>query len=181
MNSPINFSNALTLFRIALLIPMGWLMQKDFNFAAMCVLILAAISDGLDGYFARKLNQVSDFGKVIDPIADKIFLSVSLYLLVGDPLRQLNPWIASIIVAREFFVSGLRSLFASKNIILSAEKTAKWKTAFQFIGIGAYLLKDPLLSFMPSSIIIGKISFLVAIILSYLSMFHYIKKYLYLK
>jgi phosphatidylglycerophosphate synthase len=84
-------------------------------------------------------------------------------------------------VAREFFVSGLRSLFASKNIILSAEKTAKWKTAFQFIGIGAYLLKDPLLSFMPSSIIIGKISFLVAIILSYLSMFHYIKKYLYLK
>ena len=160
---------------------MGWLMQKDYNLAATGILIMAAISDGLDGYFARKLNQVSDFGKVIDPIADKIFLSVSLYLLVGDPLRQLNPWIASIIVAREFFVSGLRSLFASKNVILSAEKTAKWKTAFQFIGIGAFVLKDPLFNFMPSPILIGKLSFLIAILLSYLSMFHYIKKYLYLK
>ena len=181
MTSPINLSNALTLFRIALLIPMGWLMQKDYNFTATIVLVIAAITDGLDGYFARKLNQVSDFGKVIDPIADKIFLSVSLYLLVGDPLRQLNPWIASIIVAREFFVSGLRSLFASKKVILSAEKTAKWKTTFQFIGIGAYLLKDPLLSFMPSPIFIGEISFVIAIILSYLSMLHYIKKYLYLE
>jgi CDP-diacylglycerol--glycerol-3-phosphate 3-phosphatidyltransferase len=159
---------------------MGWLMQNDYNFAATSILIVAAISDGLDGYFARKFNQVSDFGKVIDPIADKIFLSVSLYLLVGDPLRQLNPWIASVIVAREFFVSGLRSLFASKNIILGAEKTAKWKTAFQFIGIGAYILNDPLLSFMPPSILIGKISFLIAILLSYVSMIHYIKKYLYL-
>ena len=175
-----NLSNTLTLFRIALLIPMGLLMQNDYNFAATGILIIAAISDGLDGYFARKLNQVSDFGKVIDPIADKIFLSVSLYLLVGDPLRHLNPWIASVIVAREFFVSGLRSLFASKKVILSAEKTAKWKTAFQFIGIGAYLLKNPLTSFMPSSILIGNISFAVAIVLSYLSMFHYIKKYLYL-
>ncbi len=160
---------------------MGWLMQNELNFAATIVLIIAAISDGLDGYIARKLNQVSDFGKVIDPIADKIFLSVSLYLLVGDPSRQLNAWIASIIIAREFFVSGLRSLFASKNVILGAEKTAKWKTAFQFIGIGAYLLKDPLFYFMPSSILIGKVSFFIAILLSYLSMFHYIKKYLYLK
>jgi CDP-diacylglycerol--glycerol-3-phosphate 3-phosphatidyltransferase len=175
-----NLSNALTLFRIALLIPMGWLMQEDLNLAATLILVVAAISDGLDGYFARKFNQVSDFGKVIDPIADKIFLSVSLYLLVGDIQRQLNPWIASIIVAREFFVSGLRSLFASKKIILSAEKTAKWKTAFQFIGIGAYLLKDPLFTFMPSSLLIGKVSFVIAITLSYLSMFHYIKKYLYL-
>lgn len=160
---------------------MGWLMQKDFNLSATIILIIASITDGLDGYFARRFNQVSDFGKVIDPIADKIFLSVSLYLLVGDPLRQLNPWIASIIVAREFFVSGLRSLFASKKIILSAERTAKWKTAFQFIGIGAYLLKEPLFTFMPSSIMIGKVSFLISITLSYLSMFHYIKKYLYLE
>src|SRR4051812_45675405 len=87
-----NISNGLTFFRIALLLPMGWFLQNNFNFSATLVLAIAAITDGLDGYVARKWNQVSDFGKLMDPIADKIFVSVALFLLVADPIRHLNPW-----------------------------------------------------------------------------------------
>lgn len=138
-----NLSNALTVLRIFLLIPMGYFLSQDQGFCKM-ILTIAGISDGLDGYLARKLNQVSDFGKLMDPIADKIFVVVAFFLLVADPIRQLNPWLASVLIAREFFVSGLRSLFASQGVILAAEPTAKWKAAFQFIGIGHNPLDIPL-------------------------------------
>ena len=155
---------------------MGFFLSKDYNYLATFILIVAAISDGLDGYLARKLNQVSDFGKLMDPIADKIFVSVALILLVANPKRSLNPWIVSLILSREFFVSGIRSLLASQGVILAAEKLAKWKTTFQFLGIGAYLLFDPLLPFMPPSILIGEIALWISIVLSYLSMMSYVKK-----
>lgn len=174
-----NVSNTLTFFRIALLFPMGWFLVNNFNYSATIILAMAAITDGLDGYIARKWNQESDFGKLMDPIADKIFVSVSLFLLVGDGLRHLNPWIASVLVAREFFVSGLRTLFASRGIILGADKSAKWKTFFQFMGIGGFLLNEPLFPFMPPSIEVGKWFLYAAVVLSFYSMMKYIKKYQY--
>ncbi len=155
---------------------MGYFLAHNYNWAATIVLIVAAISDGLDGYLARKLNQITDFGKLMDPIADKIFVAVALILLVADPIRHINPWVVSVLLAREFFVSGLRSLFAARGTILSAERSAKWKTAFQFIGIGGYLLYDPLFPGMPSSMIIGNIFIWASLALSYWSMLSYIKK-----
>jgi len=175
----VNVSNCLTFFRVALLLPMGWFLGNGFNWSATVILAIAAITDGLDGYFARLWHQESDFGKLMDPIADKIFVSVSLFLLVANPLRHLNPWIASILVAREFFVSGLRTLFASRGIILGAEKSAKWKTAFQFVGIGGLLLYEPLFSFMPSSLDVGNWFLIAAVFLSFWSMAKYIRKYRY--
>ncbi len=171
-----NLSNALTVLRIFLLIPMGYFLSQDQGFWATVILTIAGISDGLDGYLARKLNQVSDFGKLMDPIADKIFVVVAFFLLVADPIRQLNPWLASVLIAREFFVSGLRSLLASQGVILAAEPTAKWKAAFQFIGIGGYLLYIPLFTGMPPSLIIGQIALGISLVLSYLSMFSYMKR-----
>lgn len=165
----------MTLFRIVLLIPMGYFLMNDHNILATAVLIVGAISDGLDGYIARKLNQVSDFGKLMDPIADKIFVSVALILLVADKKRQLNPWIVSLILSREFFVSGIRSLLASQGIILAAEKVAKWKTTFQFIGIGGYLLYEPYIPYL-SSLLVGEVSLWISILLSYWSMMSYIRK-----
>ena len=179
VGTTLNFSNCLTFFRIALLLPMGWFLQHDYNYCATVTLAIAAITDGLDGYFARLWNQVSDFGKLMDPIADKIFVSVALFLLVADPIRQLNPWLASILVAREFFVSGLRTLFASRGVILGAERSAKWKTAFQFFGIGAVILYEPLFSFMPMSITVGNLFLLASVILSFWSMAKYIKRFRY--
>jgi CDP-diacylglycerol--glycerol-3-phosphate 3-phosphatidyltransferase len=172
----VNLSNAITLLRIALLIPMGYCLAHNYNLLSAVILIIAALSDGLDGYLARKLNQITDFGKLMDPIADKIFVAVALVLLVADPIRQLNPWVASLILSREFFVSGLRSLFAAKGIILSAEKSAKWKTTFQFMGIGGYLIYDKIIPFLPTFLLLGQICMAAAIILSFWSMISYIKK-----
>ncbi len=155
---------------------MGYCLMQDYNYLATLLLIIGAISDGLDGYIARKLNQVSDFGQLMDPIADKIFVSVALILLVADSKRQLNPWVVSLILSREFFVSGIRSLLASRGVILAAEKVAKWKTTFQFIGIGGYLLYDPIIPQMPSSLLIGDISLWISVGLSYWSMVSYVKK-----
>ncbi len=127
--------NILTLSRI-LIVPI-WLLGFYYNWYYFCIFIIiySAYTDFLDGWLARKLNLTSIFGEAIDPIADKIFLSVVLISYVSD--ARINFIFASIIIVREIIVSGLREILAkyNKSTVLKVSTLAKYKTAFQFLTI----------------------------------------------
>ncbi len=135
-----NLPNQITLARIAL-IPLfiGFLMSsiayKDF--VAAILFILLASSDAVDGYLARKRGQVTNFGKLIDPLADKLLISSALIFLIG---KGVEPWMAFIIIAREFAVTGLRTVALTKNTTLPAKLSGKIKTVAQVVAITAVIL-----------------------------------------
>lgn len=142
-----NLPNALTIIRIILVpvfmivllvkIPYGQL------FAA-AIFIIAASTDGLDGYIARKRKQITNFGKIMDPLADKLLVSAALISLVQ--LGKIAGWVAVIIIGREFAVTGLRSVAAAEGIVISASKLGKYKTVFQIIAIVAILVNELIIS-----------------------------------
>ncbi len=107
---------------------------------ALGLFLLASATDWLDGYLARKWDQITDFGKLLDPLADKILISACFISLVQHDMAP--AWIVVLIISREFLITGLRSLAASKGIIMAAEKLGKHKTVSQIITsiIGLILL-----------------------------------------
>ena len=107
--------------------------------SAICFAVLAA-SDFIDGHLARSKNLVSDFGKFADPLADKILVAASLLALIE--LGSLPMWIALVILAREFIVSGLRMIVASKGIVVAASSLGKIKTISQCLAIFCFIIKD---------------------------------------
>ncbi|MBU1121417.1 MAG: CDP-diacylglycerol--glycerol-3-phosphate 3-phosphatidyltransferase [Candidatus Omnitrophota bacterium] len=131
-----NICNKLTISRIFLAFICIGLIIKDtlaFLIVAFIIFIIASITDFLDGYLARKKNLISDLGKLLDPIADKILIiGVFLaFLQVGI----INAWMVSVIMLREFIITGLRFYGLSKGIVLEAQTLGKHKTVSQIIGI----------------------------------------------
>lgn len=132
--------NQITLFRIILIpvfliifyLPLSW-----SNFGAFAVFWLAAVSDILDGYLARKLNQSSAFGAFIDPVADKLMVVVALVMIAQDYSSWLVSIAAIIMIAREVFISALREFMSSigKRDIIAVSNMGKYKTAAQMLGI----------------------------------------------
>jgi CDP-diacylglycerol--glycerol-3-phosphate 3-phosphatidyltransferase len=137
-------ANLLTLSRI-LLVPVfvvAWEQHSEAGrLIAFVVFCLAGASDALDGFAARKLQQSSVFGRMLDPIADKILVATALMLLVADDeLGGYRLFAALIILAREFLVSGLREFLANAAVSLPVSRIAKFKTAIQMVAIGAMIL-----------------------------------------
>jgi CDP-diacylglycerol--glycerol-3-phosphate 3-phosphatidyltransferase len=132
-----NLANKLTMMRM-ILVPvfLVFIAIKAIPYGtvlATIVFIIASITDKLDGYIARSRNQITSFGKLMDPLADKLLVTAALVSLVE---YQLIPtWVAMIIIAREFLVTGLRSLAASEGIVLAASIWGKAKTATQIVAI----------------------------------------------
>jgi CDP-diacylglycerol---glycerol-3-phosphate 3-phosphatidyltransferase len=140
----LNIPNVLTFGRIVMIPLCLWLLDKDTpraGFWAGIVFTLAAITDVLDGYLARKLNVVSVLGKLIDPLADKLIVMATLVWLV--PMGRIPAWAVVILLARELSISALRSVAASEGVIISAGQEGKTKTALQMIGIIALLAGYP--------------------------------------
>ncbi len=189
-------ANILTFFRIivSLVIPIGyWLVinfSKNFNeekfFLFLLILfILASISDFLDGFIARKWNQESDIGKILDPIADKLLVIISLIILIIS--FEENPIIffsSILIIFREILISGLREITKSSGLILNVTKLSKWKTAAQlgsiillFLNIFYYNNSYDELIFplwiYTFSYFIGNLLILIASLLSILSAYRY--------
>ncbi len=140
-----NIPNILTMFRI-FLVPLfvaAMVMPgQSARIGAFVIFCLAGISDALDGFAARKLKAGSDFGKMLDPIADKILVGVALMMLVADGVfdgYKLFP--ALVILAREILVSGLREFLAGLDVSVPVSRIAKAKTAIQMIAIGAMILR----------------------------------------
>ncbi|HHZ16998.1 MAG TPA: CDP-diacylglycerol--glycerol-3-phosphate 3-phosphatidyltransferase [Peptococcaceae bacterium] len=138
-----NLANKLTLLRIFLVpvfmfvllikIPYG-------EYIAAAIFIIAASTDGLDGYIARKRKQITNLGKLMDPLADKLLITAALISLVE--LGIISGWIAFIIIGREFFVTGIRTIAAAEGVIIAASKLGKIKTISQIIAIVVLLLND---------------------------------------
>jgi len=132
--------NQITLFRITLIpvfiivfyLPLSW-----SHFGAFAVFWVAAVSDALDGYLARKLNQSSPFGAFIDPVADKLMVAAALIMIVEDYQQWWVAIPAMLMIAREIFISALREFLLSrgKRDIVAVSTLGKYKTAAQMLGI----------------------------------------------
>lgn len=136
--------NLLTTLRIVLIpiiIVSFYMPSRITNIIVASLFMLASITDYFDGYLARSLKVQSNFGKCLDPIADKLLVSVSLIMLVN--FSEQNPFIlipSIIIICREIMVSGLREFLATLNVGVPVTRLAKWKTAIQMMAITALLL-----------------------------------------
>ena len=141
--SPINLPNLLTLFRIFLVPFIVVVLLTEFKFEkwfflkrellAVVIFIIASITDILDGYLARKKKQVTNLGKLLDPVADKLLVVSVLISLVGMGL--VPAWLAVIIVGREFGVTGIRLVAAVNNVIIPAGQLGKWKMVLEVVAI----------------------------------------------
>ena len=107
--------------------------------AAICF-IIASITDYYDGYYARKLNSVTNLGKFFDPVADKILVSSILILLLQS--GKVDPWMVILFVARDTIIGGVRAVAAADGIVIAAQSAGKWKAALQMIAIPMLLLND---------------------------------------
>ena len=144
--------NVLTLSRIAAIPLLVLLVAVGTPWAAFAAALLftaAAITDYFDGHFARERHQLSDFGRMLDPIADKLLIGATLMALVGfGHLPGLGIYPAIVIMLREILVSGLREYLAELRIGLPVTRLAKWKTAVQMAALGLLLLGGPGARFM---------------------------------
>jgi cardiolipin synthase len=110
------------------------------RWVALALFIAAAVTDVLDGYFARSWDQQSNFGRMLDPIADKLLVSSCLLMLAADgTIRGWSLWAAIVILCREILVSGLREYLAELQVSVPVTQLAKWKTALQLVAIGFLL------------------------------------------
>ncbi|MFA5543080.1 MAG: CDP-diacylglycerol--glycerol-3-phosphate 3-phosphatidyltransferase [Bacilli bacterium] len=150
--SKMNLPNKLTLLRILMIpiiviIPMITSLDVNFfsevtlsNFIILIVFCIASFTDFLDGYIARKNNLVTDFGKFMDPLADKLLVFAAFIVLVE--LGRIEGWIVTVIIAREFMVTGIRILAANNDMVISASKLGKLKTISQMVTIIVLLLNN---------------------------------------
>jgi CDP-diacylglycerol--glycerol-3-phosphate 3-phosphatidyltransferase len=136
-----NLPNRLTLGRLLLTVLFVGFLTTSTHWGDVIALILfiaASITDWLDGYLARRLNQITNFGKLMDPLADKVLVASALICLI--PLQALPAWVVIVIITREFLITGLRQLAAGQGLILPADPLGKHKTAWQLITILFFLL-----------------------------------------
>jgi cardiolipin synthase (CMP-forming) len=141
-----NIPNTLTLSRIALtpvLIVLLFLDSAQTRWWAFALFAILAFTDYLDGYLARKLNQQSELGALLDPIADKVLVAALIITLVGT--GDIANWDivgAILIISREFLVSGLREFLAQRNLPLPVTNLAKWKTTVQLVAVALFVLPE---------------------------------------
>jgi len=142
------------------------------DYIAAGVFILAACTDGLDGYIARKKKLITRLGKLLDPLADKLLVSAALVALVE--LGRLSGWIAVLIIGREFAVTGLRSVAVGENLVIAASPLGKIKTISQIVAIVAMFLRD--YPFNLVNVPFGNIAMAVAVVFTVWSGIDYFQK-----
>ncbi len=170
-----NLPNKLTLFRV-ILIPffVFFLLAPYFegygNYIAVAIFIVASITDFLDGKIARKYNLVTNFGKFMDPLADKLLVCSALICLIQ--LESIPAWVVIIIIAREFIISGFRLIASDNGVVIAASYWGKFKTAFQMLTVIVLILNIPNKVF----IILGTVLIYVSLALTVISLIDYIAK-----
>lgn len=170
-----NLPNKLTLFRV-ILIPffVFFLLAPYFegygNYIAVAIFIVASITDFLDGKIARKYNLVTNFGKFMDPLADKLLVCSALICLIQ--LESIPAWVVIIIIAREFIISGFRLIASDNGVVIAASYWGKFKTAFQMLTVIVLILNIPNKVF----VILGTVLIYVSLALTVISLIDYIAK-----
>lgn len=140
----LNWANRITLLRIGAIVPILLLMQFPHRvtcWLAALLFVAAALSDFLDGYIARREGQVTNFGKFLDPLADKLLICSVLIRMVG--LGWVPAWIAIIVVVRELAVTGLRAVAADRGVVIAADRYGKAKTVLQIVALAPLLVHFP--------------------------------------
>lgn len=143
--SKINLPNKLTIFRALLIVPfvvlllgghIGWFGENEIvpDMIALVIFVIACITDFFDGMIARKNNLITNFGKFMDPLADKLLVCSALIALVE--LGRIPAWIVIIIISREFIISGFRLIASDKGVVIAASYWGKFKTVTQMIMVG---------------------------------------------
>lgn len=170
-----NLPNKLTIFRV-ILIPFFVIFllldasNQTYRYIADAIFIIASLTDMLDGKIARKYNLVTNFGKFMDPLADKLLVSAAMICLIAT--GQLAAWIVIIIISREFIISGFRLVASDNGIVIAASYWGKFKTVFQMLMIIVLIANINL----PFFAVLGIILTYVALILTIVSLIDYIAK-----
>ena len=133
-----NLPNKLTIFRVILVIPFVALMLNGYDLWAVAVFISASLTDLLDGKIARKYNLITDFGKFMDPLADKLLVCAAMICLVE--MGRLPAWMVIVIISREFIISGFRLVASDNGVVIAASYWGKFKTTFQMLMIIVLIL-----------------------------------------
>ena len=169
-----NLPNKLTILRVimipffvaALLYDGG--ANQNMRYVAAALFIIASLTDMLDGKIARKYNLVTNFGKFMDPLADKLLVCSALICMIE--LRQLPAWMVIIIISREFIISGFRLVASDNGVVIAASDWGKFKTTFQMIGVVLLIFNIPALSTLTTIIV------WIALALTVISLVDYIVK-----
>jgi CDP-diacylglycerol--glycerol-3-phosphate 3-phosphatidyltransferase len=144
-----NLPNSITMSRIAGVPLLIWMLSASFPFRdawgeqeliASVIFVLLAITDGVDGYLARKRGQITTMGMLLDPLADKLMISAAFISLVEFTPSIMKPWIAVLVIGREFLVSGLRSIASVEGFTIQASNLGKLKTIVQIVAVVATIL-----------------------------------------
>lgn len=170
-----NTANKITILRILMIPVFMIVLMVGFPYndlIAALIFVAAAATDGVDGYVARKYNQITDFGKFIDPLADKLLVATALICLVD--MGRIASYMAIIIIAREFIVTSLRIVAISKGVVIAAEMTGKIKTVIQIIAtvIALVFTED---KFLIGGLSAGYIAMLIATLFTIYSGVVYLK------
>jgi len=145
----VNLPNSITLSRIAMIPLLLWILSPHFplqgpngeqEILASVLFVLASITDGLDGYLARKRSQITTMGMLLDPIADKIMVTGALIALVAYIPSVVKVWIVVVIISREFLISGLRSIASTEGFTIQASDLGKLKTVVQIVCVVSAIL-----------------------------------------
>lgn len=174
----VNLANILTFARI-LLIPVFVVLfsrpTPERSAAAALVFTIAALTDILDGYVARRRSQITRLGRLLDPIADKLLVLAGLVLLVE--FQRVDAWVAIVILGREIAVTGVRAIAAAEGVVLSAEQLGKYKVVLQIMAIVLLILNNTPLLWSPLTLhALGTLLLYAAMGLGLLSAIRYISK-----
>lgn len=191
-----NLPNKLTIFRVILIIPFvllllgsyegwGWIAtifpgvsNAVFEYLSLAIFVIASLTDLLDGKIARKYNLVTNFGKFMDPLADKLLVCAALIVLVQ--MCRIPAWVVIVIISREFIISGFRLIASDNGVVIAASYWGKFKTTFQLIMICMMIVADaPFLKTAVSQKIFGGLTqvFLwIALALTIISLLDYLIK-----
>ena len=164
-----NLPNKLTIFRVILVIPFVALMLNGYDLWAVAVFIIARLTDLLDGKIARKYNLITDFGKFMDPLADKLLVCAAMICLVE--MGRLPAWMVIVIISREFIISGFRLVASDNGVVIAASYWGKFKTTFQMLMIIVLILNLGGVFDM-----IGLVLTWIALILTVVSLIDYLVK-----
>jgi CDP-diacylglycerol---glycerol-3-phosphate 3-phosphatidyltransferase len=145
----VNLPNSITMSRICCVPLLIWLLSPHFPWKAVhgaqelsisLFFLLASLTDGVDGYLARKRGQITTLGILLDPLADKLLITAAYIALVEYNPHVVKPWIATVVIGREFLVSGLRSIASQEGYVIPASDLGKLKTVTQIVSVIAAVL-----------------------------------------
>ena len=142
--------------------------NRTFRMIALALFIIASLTDLLDGKIARKYNLVTNFGKFMDPLADKLLVCSALICLIE--LNALPAWMVIVIISREFIISGFRLIASDNGVVIAASYWGKFKTTFQMVSVVLLILDIPALAFVTT------ICVWIALLLTIVSLVDYIYK-----